>query len=199
MKKLITILTILTVLVGALFSSTDTHQIKLTVTIDSTEPTFVLKTNEGADAASAAAGATVTATLSDANNTALITEDGVATVSFDVVQTTYARSVSTYRLKVTAGDFVLTSNGTPIANPTANEKFEVEEANPSISGGDTVDNLSYPTVQPADGYYRVKYNGVVDASTNNITVGSFEVSYDANVNAKPGSYVSTVSLTIETP
>ena len=199
MKKLITILAILTVLVGALFASTDTHQIKLTVTIDNTEPTFVLKTNTGAGAASAAAGATATATLSAANKTALTTANGVATVTFDVVQTTYARSVSTYRLKVTAGDFVLTSNGTPIANPTANEKFEVEEANPSISGGDTVDNLSYPTVQPADDYYRVKYNGVVDASTDNITVGSFAVSYDANVNAKPGSYVSTVSLTIETP
>lgn len=199
MKKLITILAILTVLVGALFASTDTHQIKLTVTIDSTEPTFVLKTNTGADAASAAAGATSTAALSAPNKTALTTANGVATVSFDVVQTTYARSVSTFRMKVTAGDFVLTSNGTPVANPTSNQKFDVVEEHPSISGGDNVTNITYPTVQPADDYYRVKYNGVVDASTNNVTVGSFEVSYSGNVDAIPGSYVSNVSLTVETP
>ncbi len=199
MKKLITILAILTVLVGALFASTDTHQIKLTVTIDNTEPSFVLKTKTGADAASAAAGATGTAALSAANKTALTTANGVATVTFDVVQTTYARSVSTYRMRVTAGNFVLTSNGTPVANPTTNEKFGVVAEHPSIGNGDNVANISYPTVEPADGYYRVKYNGVVDASTNNVKVGSFSVSYNANVDAKPGSYVSNVSLTVETP
>ena len=45
MKKVITILAILTVLVGAIFADAESHQIKITVTITETVPAFQLKFN----------------------------------------------------------------------------------------------------------------------------------------------------------
>lgn len=45
MKKLITILAILTVLVGVIFADAESHQIKITVTITETVPAFQLKFN----------------------------------------------------------------------------------------------------------------------------------------------------------
>ncbi len=201
MKKIITVLTILAVLAGALFATSESHSIKITVTIDNSEPTFTLKTTSGADQVSTTAdAAAVEAALSSANKTALAGASGTADVGFAIQQTSNANSVSTYRLYVTVSDLVLTSNGSPLENPTSTEKFTVVSAHPTISGGDTVTNITYPVPEVADEYYRVKYDGVVNlTNATPITLGTFTVSYSANANAKPGDYVSTVSLSIETP
>ena len=201
MKKIIAVLTILAVLTGALFAASESHSIKITVTIDNSEPTFTLKTTSGAaEVSTVADAAAVEAALTSANKTALAGASGTASVGFAIQQTSNANSVSTYRLYVTVTDLVLTSNGSPLENPTSTEKFTVVSAHPTISGGDTVTNITYPVPEVADEYYRVKYDGVVNLTNSTpITLGTFTASYNANANAKPGSYVSTVSLSIETP
>ena len=201
MKKIIAVLTILAVLTGALFATSESHSIKITVTIDNSEPTFTLKTTSGAaEVSTVANAAAVEAALTSANKTALAGASGTASVGFAIQQTSNANSVSTYRLYVTVTDLVLTSNGSPLENPTSTEKFTVVSAHPTISGGDTVTNITYPVPEVADEYYRVKYDGVVNLTNSTpITLGTFTASYNANANAKPGSYVSTVTLSIETP
>lgn len=201
MKKIIAVLTILTVLAGALFATSESHSIKITVTIDNSEPTFTLKTTSGAaEVSTVADAAAVEAVLTSANKTALAGASGTASVGFAIQQTSNANSVSTYRLYVTVTDLVLTSNGSPLENPTSTEKFTVVSAHPTISGGDTVTNITYPVPEVADEYYRIKYDGVVNLTNSTpITLGTFTASYNANANAKPGSYVSTVTLSIETP
>lgn len=200
MKKIIAVLTILAVLAGVLFATSESHSIKITVTIDNSEPTFTLKTSSGVVADVSSAVENPVAVLSDANKTALAGASGTASVGFAIQQTSNANSVSTYRLQVTVTDLVLTSNGSPLENPTSTEKFTVVSAHPTISGGDTVTNITYPVPEVADGYYRVKYDGVVNLTNSTpITLGTFTASYSANANAKPGSYVSTVTLSIETP
>lgn len=211
MKKLITILTILMVATIAIFASaTDQHSIKITVTIDSVEPTFVLNTTSGAEIKSTASGSGVEAAL-DSSNVDILNGTAAATadVGFAIVQNSLAKSVSLYKMSVSVSDLVLVSTNVPnglnrtfdvaLANATADERFTVAVAAPSISSGATVEHLSYPTVSPSDEYFRVQYNGVVDGSTNNITVGTFTASYNANSAAKPGNYVSTVTLSIVTP
>ena len=81
MKKLITILAILTVLVGAIFADAANHTIKLTVTINEDAPSFVLKTTSGAATVTAESGQTVEAALTDANRTALLAASGTADIA----------------------------------------------------------------------------------------------------------------------
>ena len=210
MKKLMTILTILVIATVAIFADATEHSIKITVTINNVEPTFVLNTTSGAEIKSTASGSGVEAAL-DSSNVDILNGTAAATadVGFAIVQNSLAKSVSLYRMSVSVSDLVLVSTNVPnglnrtfenaLANATSDERFTAAVAAPSITSGSAVANLSYPTVSPSDGYFRVQYNGVVDGSTNNITVGTFTASYNANSAAKPGNYVSTVTLSIVTP
>ena len=206
MKKLITILAILTVLVGAIFASEDVHQIKLTVTIPETVPSYILKTTSGAADASATAGQTSTAALSEANKTALLGASGTADVGFAIQQVSNSRTLTGYTMTVNASNLVLVStNDNPksiertfddaVENATANEKFTVVSAAPNLTKGSET-NIAYT----GDGTssLHVQYNGVMVAATTQapVSIGTFTVGYNANATAKPGNYVANVKLTV---
>ena len=204
MKKLITILTILTVLVGAIFASEDVHQIKLTVTIPETVPSYILKTTSGAADASATAGQTSTAALSEANKTALLGASGTADVAFAIQQVSNSRTLAGYTMTVDASNLVLLSTSDnsinrtfddAITQATVNEKFTVVSATPNLTKGSET-NIAYTGNGTSS--LHVKYNGVMVAATTQapVAIGSFTVSYNANSTAKPGNYVASVKLSV---
>ena len=204
MKKLITILAILTVLVGAIFASEDVHQIKLTVTIPETVPSYILKTTSGAADASATAGQTSTAALSEANKTALLGASGTADVAFAIQQVSNSRTLAGYTVTVDASNLVLLSTSDnsinrtfddAITQATVNEKFTVVSATPNLTKGSET-NIAYTGNGTSS--LHVKYNGVMVAATTQapVAIGSFTVSYNANATAKPGNYVASVKLSV---
>lgn len=215
MKKLITILAILTVLVGALFASTDTHQIKLTVTIDDTAPTFRLRTTSGVTAeASALAGETAEAVLSAANKAALTANTGTVSVGFAIEQVSNSRTLSGYTMSVAASNLILIdTNDSPksvdrrnlaatnwdsavtAATDIESERFTVVAGAPVLTQGST-NHISYEGSGTSS--LSVQYDGVaITASAQTaVSIGTFTVAYNANPNAKPGNYEAHVTLTV---
>ena len=204
MKKLITILAILTVLVGAIFADPANHTIKLTVTIAEDVPSYILKATAGATTASAAAGETVETALTDANRTALLGASGTADVAFAVQQVTNSRTLAGYTMTINASNLVLvsTTDGSidrtfdqAVANATANEKFTVVSAAPNITKGSET-NIAYTGSGTSS--LHVKYDGVqvVASAQSPVSIGTFTVQYNANASAKPGNYVASVKLTV---
>ncbi len=127
MKKLITILTIMIVLVGAVFAvdpsatragSAGTAAIDVTAQVTATYPIYKLVVSGGAgDASSVVAPANqyafnvvpdpalTPAAITDVSG--LIVADGSAVVTFHVNQISNSRCTASYRLSVAASDLVL--------------------------------------------------------------------------------------------
>ena len=212
MKKLITILAILTVLVGALFASTDTHQIKLTVTIDDTAPTFRLRTTSGVTSnATALASETSEATLTDANKAALVANSGTVSVGFEIQHIANSRSVNRYSMSVAATNLILidttdspksvdrrnTAWETAVTQASAieSERFTVVAAAPVLTKG-SENHISYTGNESTT--LGVKYDGaaITASAQSPVSIGTFTVAYNANADAKAGNYEAHVTLTI---
>ena len=124
MKNLIAILTIMMVLVGAIFADAESHHIKITVTINETIPSFHLKYN-GANSNSTGVAFTggaersdneaVTANINFESNTAA---DRTVTVGAYIANA--AKQTASYRLTFSDGAFKTSGdNPTTVVSPTS--------------------------------------------------------------------------------
>ena len=219
MKKLITILTIMIVLVGAVFAASTDSSLIVTTKINSLEPTFKLSTAETGTATSEVALGTA-GTLSNAyaiTTDYLLAND--ATVTFYVRQISMSRSVKTYTLTATATDLVLyqypnqAGNGNILVSTTAHpadpeyKRFEVtgRDTSTGIAVVKTFADGALETAKAtyggaADGSSKTityKGNAVGSASSTDIVVASFTCTWNDNINAVSGDYQATVTLTVE--
>ena len=203
MKKVIAILTIAIVLVGAVFAATSTGNavLKVQTTIEPVEPTFKLATDQVEDELGGDDGATAhVITTND-----LLTAE--QTVTFDVIQLIASKTVKMYTLTATATDLVLYQyqlpNGTwqnvsgegGVAHPAtdAEKKFTVNAT--------TVNTFANGVLTTAQATYggsasskTITYKGTdVAADTK---VAYFTCTWDDNATAVPGRYEATITLTI---
>lgn len=206
MKKLITILTIMIVLVGATFA-TDSAQITLNATVSERVPSFKLNTtgNTALDSEAAAVvipdgsgSATIKSTVADA-----LADGTNTTVTFGVVlvprqDQKKIKTTHTYTFTVTAGDLVhadANSLGTKDV-VDANEKFTatkgnfvavqnaIPAANATVTGGASL---------------VLTFNGKsYDPGNAEFVFATFPVEYSGNASALPGSYSGTVTISIAT-
>ena len=217
MKKLIAILTIAIVLVGAVFAADSTGSASLTVQtkINGGEPVFKLATDTvSVDLATGGATGTTAHTITA---DALLSAD--QTVTFLVVQTNKSRSTKTYTLTATASDLVLYQYPDP-TDPTQNILCSTT-AHPAaesykkftIQGGTTVATLTgndaqetpAPYIPAAKATYAgngsaslsITYKGnAFGAANTDSTVARFTCTWDDNEDAVAGDYQATVTLTI---
>ena len=245
MKKLITILAIMIVLVGTVFASTDVGNASLIVkaTISEILPTFALTTsdsdvssitqaqyanptaqNNGVTAAISAQTGYATIT----NSTPLVTAEGSVTVTFSVKQISDSSTTRSFYLSAQATNLVrvkdpttngAVNGGTGTISVTsnfsgenafdANDMFPVDGGTagvvvPTINAGAQAAVANYSTNHvkgtanaTTSTTLDLTYDGVkINAYSSNIEVGTFDVKWNANVNARPGDYEACVKLTI---
>ncbi|MBR1582567.1 MAG: hypothetical protein IJ663_02310 [Spirochaetales bacterium] len=214
MKKLVTILTIMIVLVGAVFADPEAT-LNITAMLTAQVPSFKMAITSDSSVTSAAAvysdsangPTTANSTLSTASVNSLIAESGTVTVNVSLSQVENARLTGTgasYILSVVASDLILQSNGANVASPTIFQKFTVVDSTPAITrASETLTTLvnSNPvqvaTISAVDNELTVSYEGFVAASTNNpVQLGTFSASWNANESAAAGDYKATITLSI---
>ena len=216
MKKLIAILTIAIVLVGAVFATDPDASITITANVASQTPSFKMSITSDTTITGAAVvytdptvvaggSATATSALASGSVTTLLGASGSLSVAFSLQQVAPARLTGTgasYKLKVEATDLILQGTNGDVASPTTQQKFGVVDDTPDVtrasetltttvnSNAVTVANLSH-----SGNELTVVYNGFVDASTTAPkNLGTFSVSWNANQSAVPGDYKATIKL-----
>lgn len=197
MKKLIAILTIAIVLVGAVFATPSTKAqeangnayIDILATILEDAPRFELAVksgatavananpaNDGIDAVDASDTTIDYSELSAADAAKLADGTGTATVVFSINQIASARTNANYELTVTAGDLELIeySNGTAKSGALAdNEVFSVKTKTLAVGSagasikGAVLTEVEMASVSVSGLVLTVDYHGVVAAAANN--------------------------------
>ena len=197
MKKLIVILTIMILVACSVFAE-ETHVIRVTTTVESKKPTFILKAGLTADAFDRA--------VSDESNNMLgwetveksIKAEDVV-VFFEIVQKGDARAVGDkYSLNIEASgmELILNEDGSPLASdtdiyktakgkvsePTAigNEKAIVEVTNVKSTAKDVATIVA-------------EYTGRVEDGT---PIAKFTVTWPKDINAPDGIYQASVVLKV---
>ncbi len=219
MKKVISILVVLALVAGFAFATepqdSDAHgsaTININASIGVLFPRFQLAVKTGSGTASANVtdgGASSDSDLSEANITALTTENGTATVDFNVNQIADSRCTANYKLTVVAYDMCLikSADGTTvprrsyinaIADNDATHRFAVQSGvtHAKVYEGSNIT----VAVDPTDAaFLTASYAGVfADYSTNNpIVLGTASATWNANTTAIAGDYQAQVSLTVE--
>ena len=222
MKKLITILAIMIVLVGAVFASdpgykpTDTPAstkstgdgdavINVTATIGSEWPKFQLATKTGAAVVPSAVGGDEDAALSSANVSALTEADsGSVTVTFGINQISDSRTTDNYTLTVTATNLVLVQPlggeaiawNTAVATEDVTERFVTTTPAPQISKK-SVDNITMN--DSVAGTLKLDYNGkkIKAGTASALELATFDVSWTKNSSAQAGDYKSVITLHVQ--
>lgn len=226
MKKLITILAILVVLVGTVFATDPAPQsgsavIDITATIEEVTPFFVLRLTKD-DAVKSAATSEVKASspthgesgLSEASIEALSAGTAV-TVSFDIFQRTMARLSSnatlnhSYTFTITATDLILQVNSANVSSPANNQKFGVVQAHPAVNALET-NAAAAQTITQTQGQTAITTATVTGSAAGTGTLGvvydgmvpastilgNFQVSWNGNIAAVPGDYKATVTMEV---
>ena len=197
MKKLIVILTIMILVACSVFAE-ETHVIRVTTTVESKKPTFILKAGLTADAFDRA--------VSDESNNMLgwetveksIKAEDVV-VFFEIIQKGDARAVGDkYSLNIEASgmELILNEDGSPLASdtdiyktakgkvsePTAigNEKAIVEVTNVKSTAKDVATIVA-------------EYTGRVEDGT---PIAKFTVTWPKDINAPDGIYQASVVLKV---
>ena len=210
MKKLIAILTIAIVLVGAVFAA-DLGQadIVVTTTIAPAVPNFKLVSGSAEDTLG---DNTTVATTKVELATDLTADNATAeTVTFTIKQVGRARTTKAFTFTATATDLLLVkytnAAGNEVANSgntastadAADQKFEVNGGNNGTWSVNTFANSTVLTSSQATmagastTSYSVTYKGRPVA--DDTAVGSFTVTWNPNANAVEGTYEATVTLT----
>ena len=214
MKKLIAILTIAIVLVGAVFA-TDAASIRVTTSINAVEPIYQLKTaqitEDLAVAANQAAIDAITAAALAGNDSHVITTDALLTanqsVTFSVYQTNISNSVKTYTLSAVATDLLLYKyknaqgedvlvSATPhpeTAEHPENTTFAVAAANAVMNKGNLADAKA---TYEGNGTTALSITYKGNAQPADVVVATFTCTWGANADAVTGDYQGTVTLTI---
>ena len=197
MKKLIVILTIMILVACSVFAE-EKHVIRVTTTVESKKPTFILKAGLTADAFDRA--------VSDESNNMLgwetveksIKAEDVV-VFFEIIQKGDARAVGDkYSLNIEASgmELILNEDGSPLASdtdiyktakgkvsePTAigNEKAIVEVTNVKSTAKDVATIVA-------------EYTGRVEDGT---PIAKFTVTWPKDINAPDGIYQASVVLKV---
>ena len=218
MKKLIAILTIAIVLVGAVFAATSegASAIRVTTHVNAIEPTFRLKageiTSDLAAAADQAAVNAITAAALAGNTSYVIDTDALLTasqtVTFYVQQISRSKSTKTYTFEATATDLVLykylDTNGDEVL--VSEEEHPATDAEKKFTVSSTTVNTFANGALPAA---KATYSGTASAKTveylgnaqpasveSPVNVVSFTCTWGANNDAVTGDYQATVTLTI---
>ena len=224
MKKLITILTIMIVLVGAVFATdevkTDANgvaSIDVKAVIEAKAPRYSLFAGTGNDAV--ASGDTVashTSTQVDMTSTisaSLIASTSAVTVNFQIKQTQASNLTATYKLKVTANDLILTRRSGANADLATDydrldtEKFVCVDKTPAIKGIDlTIDANDYyksgdvkiAKLTKSENELTVAYEGAFALGENNaaVQIANFDVQWTGNPLAVAGTYNADVILEV---
>ena len=215
MKKLIAILVIAMVFVGAVFADApavnDAAQVKVNAEIKIQYPVYSLQaTSWGENASGAGTNAAfgnasvatdpVTAEGFTAENMRIgddVLNTSDVTVVFTIAQTTLSRIKGAYTLSVAATDLVITKltkpNGSKVAagedDKTANY-FEVSAA-PAIAG-ETVAHTSM--TNPTNGQLTITYDGMKVAKDT--PLATFAYTWTHHDDRAAGDYEATVTLTI---
>ena len=212
MKKLVTILTMMIVLVCAVFADPEVS-LNITAMLTAQVPSFRMAIASDTNVTSAAAvysdstigASTANSTLSNTSLNSLIASSETVSVDIALSQVANARLTGTgvsYVLSVEATDLILQSNGADVANPTATEKFTVADTTPAITRASetlttTVNSvpITVATITASDNALTIAYSGFVAASTANPRdLGSFTVSWNANESAVAGNYKAAITL-----
>ena len=197
MKKLITILVILTVLIGAIFADTsESHQIKITVTIEETIPAFQLKfTGTDRTANSNATPVTFTNGAERSDNTAATasinfeSNDAAArTITVDAYLANTAKQSKVYTLTFTDGAFKTSGeNPTTVASPTITAKAGSGAGYGAQYGVST-------TVQNA--VATVTFGGTVRCTADTLIAQADYVYPKSDI--APGTYTANIVMTVST-
>ena len=215
MKKLIAILTITIVLVGAVFATvpekTDANGsavIDITTTIAKKFPAYKLSaTGVTVSAGSVTTADSVVANTDPTPGVVSINEDELltknATVSFSIIQTQFSRAVVIYKIGVTATALEMKkdADGNDYTGTIdAGHSFALASgsATPAITGNPS--SVAHVTVSGtnagiANHGVTASYDGVKVAAGT--VIGTFSCTWEANDAAAPGQYEATVTLAIE--
>jgi len=202
MKKLITILTIMIVLVGAVFAdpAPTNAQIDLTVNVPEKVPTFKLVTfnntgiltSEVSDLVEEDGAETpVAATFAEAVGNTLA-DGGTVTVNFAIAQVRPAgnkiKTTNTYTFSVSAS---------ALEHATEDDYFAVKTVS-SITAIDAAIASNYATITPGESL-SIKYKGNTYApATAELNFAKFSVTWQGDAEAVPGNYTGSVTLTMTT-
>ena len=214
MKKLITILTIMIVLVGAVFATdpapadaTGTAAIDIKAAVGPQYPTFQLKvttatSGQGDIAYSTVAGANGQATI-DTN--ALI--EAPVTLEFAIDQITNSRCTVNYTINIKATDLVIT-NPVDAQNIAPDETFTVGDIG-NLSATGAINNKRTVAVAQQNavksGYEAALSVGYLGGKFINVTknvdpdkaeIGTFSYTWAKNEDAKVGNYTATVTIEV---
>lgn len=207
MKKLITILTVMIVLVGAAFAAetpVGTAKIDVTATITAREPNFRLAVTAGenytlGNPSYSDVAETPTAGSATINPDALKTTGNNVTVNFAIQQIAEAVTYKKYYFTVNASVLELQED----ANNTVAHIAEMETASKTITvatATPTITAATIATVTKSDDGVKIsqKYNGIRVNATSGapVAVGTFSVVYNGNTEAVPGTYKGDVTLTV---
>lgn len=212
MKKLITILAILIVLVGAVFAANTTADIRVSTEIGEVAPGFKLAfkaLTENSNTATYQTGYTSAESVAAESNPTkgqivITTNDMLskdADITFAVKQTVAkARKIANYTLSVATTDLKLYAvpnpttgaDETPSSAQIAASKFALSgDAAATITG---VDNATYYTHGNPGTTVTFNFNGTpVPADTE---IATFNYKWNKNADAIPGKYQADVVLTI---
>ena len=197
MKKLIVILTIMILVACSVFAE-ETHVIRVTTTVESKKPTFILKAGLTADAFDRAVSDESSNMLGwETVEKSIKAEDVV--VFFEIIQKGDARAVGDkYSLNIEASgmELILNEDGSPLASdtdiyktakgkvsePTAigNEKAIVEVTNVKSTAKDIATIVA-------------EYTGRVEDGT---PIAKFTVTWPKDINAPDGIYQASVVLKV---
>lgn len=188
MKKLITILAILTVLVGAIFATnpSESHQIQITVTIAETIPAFQLKFNGANSNANAVVftnnaqrtyNTPVAATIDFESNTA-----AERAVIVNAYLGNTAKQSAQYTLTFSDGEFKTSGNNpVTVVSPTG-----ITTSNASGTGYSTTGNDEVATVT---------FNGTDRCTADSLLTQATYQYPKANI--APGTYTANIVMTVE--
>ena len=222
MKKLIAILTIAIVLVGAVFAATEgagNAVLKVDVTIIADTPRFALRTSSDAAVRTGGQASVGDEDTVDLNNKAADLAAGTAaTVKFDIIQVSDAKMFGGFTFEIEASDLEAIQPDTTIISATdwaqiddASKVFTIQsDEAPAISVGDA--DYTYSETSGANiGFAKLKnptsgenptkaqiiYLGVLKAtSTDPFQIGTFSCTWNGNATAVPVDYEATVTLKV---
>ena len=217
MKKLIAIVTIAIVLVGAVFATAnDVNQsatVTITTCVERVLPTFKLVAANSTFAGETAPAAVATDAATDTADSPLGGAEYDATstdisindleVFFGIYQTNQANVREEYELTVSAnplalmneaGTAALTGNDAHSINPTDTTPAIAKATIASTVTGYTLIALDDST----DPKLTVAYTGKVGTASTDLLLGTFSVKWEKDVEAPSGTYKADVVLSITT-
>lgn len=203
MKKLITILVVMSVLVGFVFAADPSGdaQINISATVSTLDPAYRLTPKTITTVKENTTG--TSATVGTNGSVALLTDmllEGDASIVFTIDQIAKSRTKVSYDVSVTASDLTLNSVA---SGHTTNQKFAYAISDYKAEGiANELAGVNFvTTTKPSTGTFRFAYTGSTinaDASSNAKVLGEFKVTWTGNADAEPGTYSAWVKITIAT-